>query len=125
MALRWPDALRSLRQRDLRLFFAGQVVSLAGTWMQTVAQSWLVWRLTGSAQLLGLVGFLGQLPVFLRQKLTMGLAALGQLPAAAREAASSAKRCAWPVARRLHSASGQPALGRPRRERRRKDGSSR
>ena len=65
MALRWPDALRSLRQRDLRLFFAGQVVSLAGTWMQTVAQSWLVWRLTGSAQLLGLVGFLGQLPVFL------------------------------------------------------------
>ena len=65
MAVRWPDALRSLRQRDLRLFFAGQAVSLAGTWMQTVAQAWLVWRLTGSAELLGLVGFLGQAPVFL------------------------------------------------------------
>ena len=63
--MRWPDALRSLRQRDLRLFFAGQAVSLAGTWMQTVAQSWLVWRLTGSSGLLGLVAFLGSAPVFL------------------------------------------------------------
>jgi MFS family permease len=64
MAARWPDSLRSLRQRDLRLFFGGQVVSLAGTWMQSVAQSWLVWRLTRSSEMLGLVGFLGQVPVF-------------------------------------------------------------
>lgn len=61
----WPHALRSLRKRDLRLFFAGQTVSLAGTWMQTVAQSWLVWRLTGSSGMLGLVNFLGSVPVFL------------------------------------------------------------
>jgi MFS family permease len=62
--VRWPNALRSLRHRDLRLFFGGQAVSLAGTWMQTVAQGWLVWRLTGSSAMLGLVGFLGQVPVF-------------------------------------------------------------
>lgn len=63
--MRWPHALRSLRQRDLRLFFAGQAISLAGTWMQSVAQSWLVWRLTRSSEALGLVNFLGQVPVFL------------------------------------------------------------
>ena len=61
----WPTPLRSLRNPSLRLFFAGQAVSLAGTWMQSVAQGWLVWRLTHSAELLGLVGFLGQLPVSL------------------------------------------------------------
>lgn len=63
--MRWPDALRSLRSRDLRLFFGGQAVSLAGTWMQSVAQAWLIWRLTRSSELLGLVNFLGQVPVFL------------------------------------------------------------
>jgi MFS family permease len=57
--------LRSLENPSLRLFFAGQTVSLAGTWMQSVAQGWLVWRLTRSSELLGLVGFLGQLPVSL------------------------------------------------------------
>jgi MFS family permease len=62
---RWPRALRSLARRDLRLFFAGQAVSLAGTWMQTVAQAWLVWRLTRSSELLGVVNFLGSIPVFL------------------------------------------------------------
>src|SRR5882672_9056419 len=45
--------LRSLRHRNFRLFFSGQLVSLVGTWMQSVAQSWLVYRLTGSALLLG------------------------------------------------------------------------
>jgi hypothetical protein len=65
MTTRWPHALRSLARRDLRLFFAGQAVSLAGTWMQTVAQSWLVWRLTRSSALLGVVSFLGSVPVFL------------------------------------------------------------
>jgi MFS family permease len=57
--------LRALRYRNYRLFFSGQFISLVGTWMQTVAQAWLVYRLTGSAVLLGLVGFAGQFPVFL------------------------------------------------------------
>ena len=50
--------LRALSHRDFRLFFAGQFVSLIGTWMQGIAQSWLVYRLTGSSVLLGLVAFL-------------------------------------------------------------------
>ena len=58
-----PHALRSLSNRNLRLFFAGQTISLAGTWAQSVAQGWLVWRLTGSKEWLGLVGFLSQVPV--------------------------------------------------------------
>jgi MFS family permease len=57
--------VRALRHRNFRLFFAGQLVSLVGTWMQSVAQSWLVYRLTGSSLLLGVVGFAGQFPVFL------------------------------------------------------------
>jgi len=58
-----PHALRSLQNRNLRLFFAGQTISLAGTWAQAVAQGWLVWRLTGSKEMLGVVGFLSQVPV--------------------------------------------------------------
>jgi MFS family permease len=57
--------LRALRHRNYRLFFVGQLVSLIGTWMQMVAQSWLVYRLTGSSLLLGAVGFASQIPVFL------------------------------------------------------------
>jgi MFS family permease len=56
---------RALRHRNYRLFFGGQGVSLVGTWMQQVALAWLVYRLTNSALLLGLVGFAGQLPTFL------------------------------------------------------------
>ncbi len=56
---------RSFRHRNYRLFFAGQLVSLIGTWMQWVAQSWLVYRLTDSAALLGLVGFAAQIPILL------------------------------------------------------------
>jgi MFS family permease len=56
---------RALRHRNYRLFFSGQIISLVGTWMQSVAQSWLVYRLTGSSLLLGLVGFASQIPVFL------------------------------------------------------------
>src|SRR5438132_2680153 len=63
--LRIPAALRALRHRNFRLFFIGQLISLIGTWMQTVAQSWLVYRLTGSSALLGMVGFSSQIPVFL------------------------------------------------------------
>src|SRR5882762_10780858 len=57
--------LRALRYRNFRLFFGGQIVSLVGTWMTMTATSWLVYRLTGSAFLLGIVGFAGQLPAFL------------------------------------------------------------
>ena len=56
---------RALRHRNFRLFFSGQIISLTGTWMQVVAQSWLVYRLTGSAVLLGVVGFVGNLPSFI------------------------------------------------------------
>jgi MFS family permease len=62
--MHWPHALRCLRHRNLRLFFAGQCVSLIGTWMQSMAQGWLVWRLTHSPEMLGLVGFLSQVPMF-------------------------------------------------------------
>src|SRR5580693_4393943 len=58
-------AVRALRHRNFQLFFAGQLISLIGTWMQTVAQSWLVYRLTGSTLMLGAVGFASQIPVFL------------------------------------------------------------
>lgn len=54
--------LRALRSRNYRLFVAGQGVSLVGTWMQHVAMSWLVYRLTGSVLLLGIVGFTSQIP---------------------------------------------------------------
>ena len=57
--------LRTLSSRNYRLFFAGQGVSLIGTWMQRIAMSWLVYRLTDSVFLLGMVGFLGQIPTFL------------------------------------------------------------
>src|SRR4051794_25527551 len=57
--------LRALQYRNYRLFFGGQVVSLAGTWITTTATSWLVYRLTGSPVLLGLIGFAGQFPAFL------------------------------------------------------------
>ena len=57
--------LRTLRYRNYRLFFGGQGVSLIGTWMQRIAMSWLVYRLTNSVFLLGIVGFFGLLPTFL------------------------------------------------------------
>jgi len=58
-----PAALRAFAHRDFRLFFAGQLVSLVGTWMQSVAQSWLVLELTNSPFRLGLVGTLQFAPV--------------------------------------------------------------
>ena len=57
-------SLRALRSRNYRLFFAGQSVSLIGTWMTRIATSWLVYRLTDSALLLGVTGFAGQIPAF-------------------------------------------------------------
>jgi MFS family permease len=61
----WRFVLRALGHRNYRLFFAGQSISLVGTWLSRVATAWLVYRLTGSALLLGLVGFCGQIPTFL------------------------------------------------------------
>ena len=57
--------LRALHHKNYRLFFGGQSISLIGTWMQQIAMSWLVYRLTNSALLLGIVGFSSQIPVFL------------------------------------------------------------
>src|SRR5450759_5268055 len=55
---------RSLKYRNFRLFFMGQGISLIGTWMQMTAVAWLVWRLSHSALLLGLVGFAARIPTF-------------------------------------------------------------
>jgi MFS family permease len=59
------QTLRALRHKNYRLFFTGQSLSLIGTWMQSVALGWLVYRLTDSAFLLGLVGFSSQIPTFI------------------------------------------------------------
>ncbi|MFN7995232.1 MAG: MFS transporter [Bryobacteraceae bacterium] len=60
----WTFAVRALRSRNYRLFFGGQSISLIGTWMTRIATSWLVYRLTDSAVLLGVVSFAGQIPAF-------------------------------------------------------------
>lgn len=65
---------RALRYRNFRLFFMGQSVSLIGTWMQQVAMSWLVYRLTGSVFILGIVGFSSQIPAFIISPVTGVLA---------------------------------------------------
>ena len=57
--------VRALRHRNFQLFFSGQLISLVGTWMQNIAQDWLVYRLTGSSLLLGVVAFVSQIPIFL------------------------------------------------------------
>src|SRR5256885_2225417 len=59
-----PHVFRALRHRNFRLFISGQIISLIGTWMQNVAQSWLVYRLTHSSLLLGTAWFCTQIPVF-------------------------------------------------------------
>jgi hypothetical protein len=55
---------RSFKYKNYRLFFSGQSISLIGTWIQRIATPWLVYHLTGSALLLGVVGFAGQIPTF-------------------------------------------------------------
>ena len=59
------ELTRAFKHRNYRLFFSGQLISLTGTWMQSVAESWLVYRLTGSSALLGVSAFASQIPVFL------------------------------------------------------------
>uniref|UniRef100_Q028T7 Major facilitator superfamily MFS_1 n=1 Tax=Solibacter usitatus (strain Ellin6076) TaxID=234267 RepID=Q028T7_SOLUE len=63
-ASRIPHTFRALRHRNFRLFLGGQIISLVGTWMQNVAQSWLVYRLTHSELLLGTAWFCSQIAVF-------------------------------------------------------------
>ncbi|HXW55662.1 MAG TPA: MFS transporter [Candidatus Cybelea sp.] len=62
---RAPEMVRALRHRNFQLFFSGQLISLIGTWMDNVAEGWLVYRLTHSSLLLGVATFAGQIPVFL------------------------------------------------------------
>jgi MFS family permease len=62
---RLPVMFRALQYRNFQLFFGGQLISLIGTWMDNIAEAWLVYRLTGSSFLLGTVAFAGQIPVFL------------------------------------------------------------
>ncbi|WP_018614240.1 MFS transporter [Segetibacter koreensis] len=60
-----PLSLRALQYYNFRLYFSGQAISLIGTWMQRIAVSWLVYSVTHSALMLGVVGFAGQIPVML------------------------------------------------------------
>jgi len=59
------SVLRALKYRNYKLFFSGQIISLIGTWMQQIALSWLVYSMTGSAFILGVVGFSSQVPTFI------------------------------------------------------------
>src|SRR5512144_3092975 len=61
----WRRTFASLRHRNFRLFFSGQLISLIGTWMQNTAQGWLVYQLTGSKMLLGVVAAVGSAPMML------------------------------------------------------------
>ncbi len=63
--LRLPSTFASLRHRNYRLFFFGQMVSLIGTWMQWTAQGWLVYKITGSKAMLGVIGMVATLPMLL------------------------------------------------------------
>jgi len=63
--LRWQDTFAALKHYNYRLWFGGQMVSLMGTWMQSTAQGYLIYQLTGSPAYLGLVGFFGGLPSWL------------------------------------------------------------
>ena len=69
MKVSFSHAWRALKNRNFRLFFIGQGISVIGTWMTRMATSWLVYRLTGSALLLGIVGFASQIVPFLLQPL--------------------------------------------------------
>jgi MFS family permease len=60
-----PNRFRALRHRNYRVYFAGQICSLIGTWVQFVAMNWLIYRMTGSPALLGLTAFINQIPILL------------------------------------------------------------
>ncbi|MBI3432536.1 MAG: MFS transporter [Hydrogenophilales bacterium] len=96
MSAALPHPLRALHSRDFRIYFGGQLVSVAGTWMQQIAMAWLAYRLTNSALVLGLLGFASQIPILLfaplggvwsdrvdRRRLMMATQALAMLQALA------------------------------------------
>jgi hypothetical protein len=58
------SALHALKHRNFKIFLGGQLISVIGNYIQTIAQAWLIYRLTGSATLLGLVAFSGQISIF-------------------------------------------------------------
>ncbi len=60
-----PNSMRALQYRNFRLYFGGQAISLIGTWMQRIVVSWLIYTLTHSAFMLGIVAFAGQIPTLL------------------------------------------------------------
>src|SRR3954449_11616368 len=62
--MKWPRVFAALESRNYRLYFAGQIVSLTGTWMTQTASLWLIYHLSSSPFLLGLVGFASQVPIF-------------------------------------------------------------
>src|SRR5512135_2755337 len=62
---RLPQTFRSLQHRNFQLYFAGQLISVAGTWMQVVAQAWLVYQLSPSELMLGIVGCAAAIPSLL------------------------------------------------------------
>ena len=64
------SAFHALKYRNFKFFLGGQLISLVGTYVQNVAQAWLVYRLTGSATLLGLIAFSGQISIFVLTPLT-------------------------------------------------------
>ncbi len=68
------SVFRSLRHRNYRLFFAGQFISVTGTWLQLTAMPWLVYRLTDSAFLLGMIGFLSQISILVLSPLAGAVA---------------------------------------------------
>src|SRR5437588_8176811 len=63
--MEWPRIFSALVSRNYRLYFGGQLVSLVGTWMTQTASLWLVYHLSSSAFLLGMVGFASQVPIFI------------------------------------------------------------
>ena len=108
-------SFRALRHRNFRLFIGGQIVSLSGSWMQQVALGWLVYRLTHSPFMLGLVGFAGQFPaVFMapvagvwadrwsRHRMVIVTQTLGMLQALVLAALVLSERCAGGQPPRQH-----------------------
>ena len=65
ISIRFKTIFRSLKYRNYRLFFSGQSLSLIGTWIQRITMPWMVYHMTGSTLLLGIVSFTGQIPTFL------------------------------------------------------------
>ncbi len=110
---KFSHAWRALRHRNFKLFFFGQSISVIGTWMTRLATSWLVYRLTHSALLLGIVGFAGQIVSFALGPICGRLGRAPQSPQAAGVDTSRGRR---PVTRhgRAHAGACHHAVGNHR-----------